>query len=291
MTFSNKTYLTEGIPTTQEYESLLTSEQFKVIEKFSDSFLTANSVHLSDYAKKWVRDPLHQWSRQWEYPFVFDKCSDSFGVNSNDGVPKARPQNILDAGSGITFFPYFLSRQFAFADLYCCDYDSSLTDVYRKINSEYNANVHFTLSDLHSLPFPNGFFDLAYCISVLEHTDNYEEIIDEFFRVIKPGGGLILTFDVSLDGAGDISPERARKLLKALRCKFLSNSHIDDLGLLLSRPSNLTTNYAAKIDQQLIPWKRSPFIYRVKEMLRNKHLSNWPPLYTVYCESFMKLGK
>jgi 2-polyprenyl-3-methyl-5-hydroxy-6-metoxy-1,4-benzoquinol methylase len=287
---NQKIYKPEGVPTTQQYESLLASEEFKIIEKFSNSFLDANAAYLSDYAKKWVKDPLHQWSRQWEYLFVFDKCIESFRLDSNSCEPKTKTLNILDAGSGITFFPYFLKNQFAFADLYCCDYDSSLEDVYQIINGNTKVKVNFTLSDLRKLSFPDGFFDAIYCISVLEHTDNYGEIIDEFFRVMKPGSNLILTFDVSLDGEGDISPEGAKKLLTALRAKFSSSSNIDDLDLLLSKPVNLTTSYAAKINQHLIPWRRPSFMRRVKDMIRNRRISNWPPPYIVYCASFEKLA-
>lgn len=49
-------------------------------------------------------------------------------------------------------------------------------------------------SSLPSLPFPDGYFDLAYCISVFSHMgENCEGWLLELARVIKPGGRLYLS--------------------------------------------------------------------------------------------------
>ena len=34
--------------------------------------------------------------------------------------------------------------------------------------------------------------DILCCMSVLEHTDNYAQIVNEFARVLKPGGRLVV---------------------------------------------------------------------------------------------------
>lgn len=49
------------------------------------------------------------------------------------------------------------------------------------------------------LPFADNSFDLISCISVIEHLNNREDTlaINEFGRVVKPGGKIILTFPVN----------------------------------------------------------------------------------------------
>ena len=47
-------------------------------------------------------------------------------------------------------------------------------------------------SPLHQIPMSNGFFDVIFCNAVLEHVQNPVEIVDEFFRVLKPTGQLYL---------------------------------------------------------------------------------------------------
>jgi len=70
--------LRNAIPTASDYQALLDSGLFRELESFSDAFLKDNEVALRPYASQWVADPLHQWSRQWEYPFVFERASRLF---------------------------------------------------------------------------------------------------------------------------------------------------------------------------------------------------------------------
>jgi len=99
---------------------------------------------------------------------------------------------ILDAGSGCTFFPYYLSYKHPNCVVHCCDYDSSLASIFGEINKRQNAKVEFNMSDLANMGYEDNFFDIIYCISVLEHTRNYEDIIKQFRRVLKLNGRLVV---------------------------------------------------------------------------------------------------
>lgn len=47
--------------------------------------------------------------------------------------------------------------------------------------------------DLTRLPFRESSFDLIVSIEVLEHVSNWEQAVLEFYRLLKPGGSLILS--------------------------------------------------------------------------------------------------
>ncbi len=53
------------------------------------------------------------------------------------------------------------------------------------------TNIHIH-SPLHKIPVESNFFDAILCIAVLEHVENPEEVVPELYRVLKPGGHLIL---------------------------------------------------------------------------------------------------
>jgi len=109
------------------------------------------------------------------------------------------------------------------------------------------------------------------CISVLEHTDNYRDILSEFARVLVPGGQLVLTFDVSLDGQADISPVEAEDLLAAARDIFSAGDTFD-LNAALGSPDLLTTENVRRTQPKLLPWRRPTFRQAVA-MLRRRR---WP---------------
>jgi SAM-dependent methyltransferase len=272
-----------GIPKEYEYRRLIDSNEFKKMEEFSDNFVSANQKILSDYyANRWVKDPLHQWSRQWEYPYVFSKIQSV--------IKNMETTRILDAGSGVTFFPYYIKSSYSSADIYCADNDENFEEVYQHINAHGDNKVRFSCCDLKKLPYEDDWFDVVYCVSVLEHTDDYTEILDEFRRVLRPGGSLVITFDVSLDGTRDISVEKGEALLSSLAERFNVAGDLSfELKPYILKPDIFTTFTAKKIDPHLLPWKFPPFIYQLRSLITQARVISWPPLLSVFCTSLTKL--
>ena len=54
-------------------------------------------------------------------------------------------------------------------------------------------NVHLIKNAAEFLPFDNCTFDNVIMIEVLEHVNDDKKTIREIFRVLKPGGNLIIT--------------------------------------------------------------------------------------------------
>jgi SAM-dependent methyltransferase len=55
----------------------------------------------------------------------------------------------------------------------------------------HNGHIHI-YSPLHRIPREDGHFDAIICNAVLEHVRNPDEVLQEFHRVLKPGGYLYL---------------------------------------------------------------------------------------------------
>jgi len=91
--------LPSGIPTLAEYDARLRTPFFATIRSAASAFLEENADVLAPYRRRWVSDPLHQWSRQWEYPYAWERVA-SLARGQRERL------RVLDAGSGITFFPY-----------------------------------------------------------------------------------------------------------------------------------------------------------------------------------------
>lgn len=258
----------QGFVKIAEYEQLTANPKLGELEAFSKTFYEKNREILRPYAMKWASDPLHQWSRIWEYPFATD------AIKSYLSKPLDRKLRILDAGSGITFFPYFLKSRFPTLDIVCLDYDPLLQGLYEAVNRNTGVSVEFNLRSMDSSGFDSEAFDLIYCISVLEHTRNYPDIIREFKRVLRPHGELIVTFDISLDKRADIPLGDAQKLLKSLQGEF---EHTDQPAIAAFEHSPLpvneivTTGYVKRVYPERLPW-RYPRLSGVLAALRKKVL-------------------
>lgn len=276
--------LPSGIPDIEGYKSLLCSDAFREIEAFSDAFLARNQRHLADYSRKWVPDPLHQWSRQWEYPYVCGRLAAEIARRGSQRLA------VLDAGSGATFVPYFIRSHFEQADVHCCDRDGSLAETHALIGRQEHQSVDFSTSSLSMTGFQNSHFDFIYCVSVLEHTEDRREIMDEFSRILRPGGVLVVTFDISIDGRADISPTAANQLLLEVESRFTAeDQEHGDVSALSEDHHILTTTWARKLNPALLPWKNAPGPWaQLRSLFRDGRILGFPPPYTVYCLNLRK---
>lgn len=160
--------------------------------RFQSLWLPIYEQHRVDVP--WPLDVLQQWSRRWEYPYAFYHLSRH----------AQRGQRVLDAGCGITCFPFYLALHGY--QVHACDSDSELTSAYGDVNRELPAAclVEFRTADLANLPYEPGSFAGLCCISVFEHLDpsTREACLRQFHQVLASDGILVLTLDVDLEEDG-----------------------------------------------------------------------------------------
>jgi len=198
--------LQDGFPRIKDFQKLPDNPHFLEMEKFSAEFIKRNKDLMEKYP--WSKDPLHHWSRSWEYTYVFERIRAYIQKKPN------RKLRVLDAGSGWSFFPYFLHHKFSKLDVSCCDSDTRMNLFYARAEK---GMLSIDISDIAKTPYPDNYFDIVYCISVLEHTKNYKTIIRELKRILRPGGIFIITFDISLNNEKEIRKEEAPNWPKSLK--------------------------------------------------------------------------
>lgn len=185
-----------------------TKNIFTKLERYQSSFLEKESLFRSKELPCSM-DPLHQWSRVWEYPYVYyhlSKIRSEFRLKNKFG-------RVVDFGSGVSFFPFSVA-QLGF-HVNCIDIDPVVqNDILhaRQVVDACPGKIEFYLSNGEELPFEKDSIDIIYSISVLEHIDAFEKIFIELARIIAPGGVLILTFDLAGSGEGELKVQRYQRL-------------------------------------------------------------------------------
>jgi len=186
-------------------------------------------------------DNLYAWSRQWEYPY--------HAAN----MPQPA-QRILDAGSGITFYPFYLAS--LGHTVTCCDLLESLAPVFETARQATSLPVEFVHASMTAMPFVDESFDAVSCLSVLEHVPNGErgKVVREFARVLRPGGRLIITADVSLGRDHQILMEDFAVMLAELS-RYFSYTYPPNFS---RAPSLLTTDSVRRVEPWRLPWSARP---------------------------------
>jgi len=204
-----------GLATCRDIEAFACGPIYPVLEQEQAYFLSYETLFRSRQYK-WPRDPLHNWSRIWEYPYVFHHLG---GILHPETMPG---QRIVDVGSGVTFFPFALARRFG-AEIVCTDIDGvTEQDLLRAAACVPHrpGSVTFRRTNGTTLPFKDASVDAVYCISVLEHIERPENLVTEIARILRPGGPFILTIDIALEGDGEIKPDAYVCLVREIADRF-----------------------------------------------------------------------
>jgi len=101
------------------------------------------------------------------------------------GDDKSILKKIIDLGCGEGTLLKILEKRFKNADIFGIDIEPNVLDL------KDFTSVEIKVVDLRKTGYPDNFFDLAFCLDVLEHFENLEAPVREI--IIKPDGLLVVS--------------------------------------------------------------------------------------------------
>jgi len=242
------------------YNKYINSELFNEMKEYSKQFSKYNNSFI--YNTFWIKNSFLHFSRKAEYQFVFNE------IDNN--------KRILDAGCGITFFPFFLKEKFSNINLDLVDF-SKVTQKFYK-----SKDFKFFNSDLNNLDIENEYYDIVYTVSTLEHIQTYSNVVKEISRILKPGGKLIITFDVSFSKNDFINIQNVDEFVDTT----LDHLNVENKNYNLNI-ENLVTSH--DFNKNELPWKYPKIFYRIYYyFFKNKNISVWPPKIGIIMMSLSK---
>ena len=214
---------------------------------------------------------LKYWNRRWEYPFIL-----SIGDTFN---PKGY---VLDAGAGQSLMPFLLQNKER--NIIALDIDDgsfypedSLRTWYLQMNNSLDSKIKFVNGNLEWTNFINSYFDFIYSISVLEHLSDPVSGLMELWRILKPGGIIALTIDISLDDSRGMY-SKDFNMIKS----FLSENAVPLYPEAYKITADMiTTDWYKKNEPECLPWGIN---YRgIKARIRNLFSGRWDSLGHTSC--------
>lgn len=99
-------------------------------------------------------------------------------------APKKSNNKILDAGCGTGSAFYYLKR---FGNVVGIDVSDEALRLAKRLGTVRKG-------DVTKIPFTDNIFDIVVCLDVLYHrwVEDYRKALSEFYRVLKPGGILLI---------------------------------------------------------------------------------------------------
>lgn len=127
-----------------------------------------------------VRKGLKPWTQRQLFLYQYYQLI----KNKSKGIAK---KSVLEMGCGRgTVSLYFALYDYCQVSL--CDVSKSAVDLARENFSYFGATGTIVESGAEKTPFTTGEFDLVFSIGLLEHLEDYQEIVNEKFRTLRAGG-------------------------------------------------------------------------------------------------------
>lgn len=97
---------------------------------------------------------------------------------------------VLDVGSGDGVVAQLLASRAV--SVTCLDRSARVIDAARKRLRSID-NIDFAIGDMHEMPLPEQRFDHVLLFNVLTYAEQPQQVLAEAFRVLRPGGQVVLT--------------------------------------------------------------------------------------------------
>jgi len=102
-------------------------------------------------------------------------------------------ERVLDVGCGIGYYVFELATRHG-CEAYGVDLDGHDVALARRIAEAIPApNAHFAVDDGRALGYPGSSFDAVLLCEVIEHVREDVALLREMYRVLVPGGRLVIT--------------------------------------------------------------------------------------------------
>ena len=109
-------------------------------------------------------------------------------------IPQEKPKEfttILDIGSGFGHSLIELDERFSPTDIISLDVDPDVVTKAADCAKQCNAKIEFLINNAAEIELPDNSVDMIFCHQTFHHIVDQNSAIQEFYRVLKPGGCLM----------------------------------------------------------------------------------------------------
>ncbi len=148
--------------------------------------LQTKEIYELDFQKGW---------KEFDWDFLMIKLRDYWKTYRylDETLSCVRPldgKRVLDVGCGVISVINVIKE--SSAEFYGID---TLMDEYKKLYV-LDGTVHWSSGRGEEIPFEDGWFDIVFCTNIIDHADEPGRVAGELFRILRPGGNLVLTVDI-----------------------------------------------------------------------------------------------
>jgi len=133
----------------------------------------------------------NKWKEYWKTRIKGNQnYYGKYGSNADfliSGLKLKAGDKILDIGCGTGAFLSDIRKKIKNIKCYGIDISKDA------ISLNKDKNISLLQADMENLPYKNNSFSAIFSLGTVEHSPNTEKILKEVYRVLKPGGRVLIT--------------------------------------------------------------------------------------------------
>jgi len=120
--------------------------------------------------------------------------------NAANLLPDLNGLSVLEVGCGRGEFACWILNNYPNSDVTGVDFSETAIGAARDKAATGGKRPNFIVGDAQHLKFPNGSFDFVISCECIEHVPRPVAMAKEIARVLKPGGGFVITTENYFNG-------------------------------------------------------------------------------------------
>jgi len=167
-------------------------------------------------------------------------------------------QKVLDIGAGYGGTARYLAREHGVTTT-CLNISETQNDTNRYMNRQQGLSdkIDVIHGDFENLPEPDHSYEVVWCHDSILHSDRRDKVLEEVWRVLKPGGSFVFTDPMQADDCpeGVLQPIYDRLQLNSLASFRFYNEAAKSIGFDVVDQIDMTSqlrNHYARVREVLL---------------------------------------
>jgi len=169
-------------------------DQIFPVEKAGEDEMAHQQISEAEIRQAWVRESrIGRWFLSTNVWFQYVLSVAVADLKQLAADPGLNTDTILDAGCGRGFAFPLLEKHFQPKTIIGVDIDEQELEFAAVAGNERQCNVTIEPASITHLSLPAASVDVIFCHQLLHHVTHQREVLNEFFRVLKPGGTILIS--------------------------------------------------------------------------------------------------
>ncbi len=174
-------------------------------DEFSEAVRVTKNYYDSDdahnfYYTIWGGEDLHLGIYESEKDSIFEASRRTIRRMAEKSAFVGEKARVIDLGGGFSGSARYLAKNYGW-EVVVLNLSEAENQRGRKMNKEQGLDHLIEVKDgsFNNIPYPDESFDIVWSQDAILHSDNRSKVIDEAYRVLKPGGEMIFTDPMQSD--------------------------------------------------------------------------------------------